>query len=252
MFLVKKLVSRLIFPMPLSLELIFVGLYLLWFTRRQRAGRILVTVGALLLTAFSYFFVGNGLIRPLEHRQPPFALAVHADSSLPAVRFIVVLGARANRDPAVPITSRVSGDLMIRLVEALRLHREFPSSKLILSGYNGSAEGLTGVAEALGVSPAQIIATPDPRDTEEEAHHVAQIVARWPFILVTSAAHMPRALGLFRALGLDPLPAPTDYLAPRVPLGFDDAFPNPASLYESQGALYEYLGLAWAKLRGRL
>jgi len=252
MFLLKKLISRLLFPMPLSLELIFVGLYLLWFTRRQRAGKVLVTIGALLLTGASYFFVANGLIRPLEHRYPPFTVASGADASRPAVRFIVVLGARANRDPAVPISSRVSGDLMVRLVEALRLHREFPGSTLILSGYNGSAEALTGVAEALGVSPQEIIPTPEPRDTEEEARRVAQIVDRSPFILVTSATHMPRALGLFRKLGMDPLPAPTDYLAPRTPLGFDDAFPSPFNLHESEGAIYEYLGLAWAKLRRKI
>ena len=238
--------------MPVSLELIFLGLYLLWFTRRQRAGKVLVTLGACLLTLCSYFFVANGLIRPLEHRVPPFEMSRHADLSRDSVRFIVVLGARATRDPAVPVSSLVSGDLMERLVEGLRLHREFPGSKLIVSGYHGSAEGLASVAEALGVSSGEIIPIPEARDTEDEARRIGQIAAGSRFVLVTSAAHMPRALGLFRKVGTDPLPAPTDYVAPRSPLDFDDVFPDPVKLAESQGAIYEYLGLAWAKMRGKM
>jgi uncharacterized SAM-binding protein YcdF (DUF218 family) len=141
---------------------------------------------------------------------------------------------------------------MERLVEGLRLHREFPGSKLIVSGYHGSAEGLASVAEELGVSPQEIIPIPEARDTEDEAHRIGQIAGGSRFILVTSAAHMPRALGLFRKLGLNPLPAPTDYIAPRSPLDFDDVFPSPEKLAESQSAVYEYLGQAWAKLRGKM
>ena len=53
MFLLKKIVSRFLFPLPLSLEFLILGLFLLWFTRRQRAGKALVTCGVVLLLGFS-------------------------------------------------------------------------------------------------------------------------------------------------------------------------------------------------------
>ncbi len=252
MFILKKIVSRFLFPLPLSLEILLVGLYLLWFTRKQRAGKALVTSGTLLLAGLSYFFTANGLLRQLEHRYPPFVLASHAEVSTPGGCFIVVLGGYANYDPAVPTTSRISGAQMVHLAEGLRLHRELPSSKLILSGYAGSADGMSKVAQALGVSRQDILEVTEPRDTEEETRRIAPLVGQSPFILVTSAAHMPRAMGLFRKLGMAPLAAPTDYLAPQHVLEPDDLFPNAYELFKSQIAFYEYLGLAWAELRDKI
>ncbi|MGD1103403.1 MAG: envelope biogenesis factor ElyC, partial [Terriglobia bacterium] len=83
MFLLKKIVSRFLFPLPLSLEFLFVGLFLLWFTRRQRAGKALVTCGALLLVGLSNIFTSNALLRPLEQRYPPLVVA-HIGAGAPA------------------------------------------------------------------------------------------------------------------------------------------------------------------------
>jgi uncharacterized SAM-binding protein YcdF (DUF218 family) len=250
MFLLKKIVSRFLFPLPLSLEIIFVGLYLLWFTRKQRLGKVLVTFGTLLLTGLSYFFTANGILRPLEHRYPALVMASHVE--IPTPCFIAVLGGYANYDPRVPVTSRISPDQMARLAEGLRLHRELPGSRLILSGNAGSAEGMSMVAQALDVSPQDIILLSQPRDTEDEARHIAPLVGRSLFILVTSASHMPRAVALFTKLGLQPLPAPTDYLAPQHAIESDNIFPSAFELYKSQTAVYEYLGLAWARLRAKI
>jgi uncharacterized SAM-binding protein YcdF (DUF218 family) len=251
MFLMKKIVSRFLFPLPLSLEFLIVGLFLLWFTRRQRAGKALVTCGALLLVGLSNTFTSNALLRPLEHHYPPLAV-LHAGPGAPAAGFIVVLGGWADDDPNVPITSHISADLMVRLIEGVRLHRELPGSKLILSGGNDSAEGMARMAEALGVSAEEIVRLSEPRDTEEESQQVAPIVGPQRLILVTSASHMPRAMGLFRKRGLQPIAAPTDYLAPRHRAESDDFFPDGYQLFKSQVAFYEYLGLAWETLRGKI
>ena len=251
MFIMKKIVSRLLFPLPLSLELLLVGILLLWFTRRQRAGKALVTCAGLLLLALSNVWVSGALLRPLEHRYPPCAANLgRPDGS--AVRFIVVLGGWADSDPDVPITSHVAPDLMVRLIEGVRLHREIPASKLILSGNNDSADGMTEVAEALGVNENDILKLSQPKDTEEESQQVALIVRRQPFILVTSASHEPRAMGLFQKRGLQPIAAPTDYFTARHPWEPDTFFPDGYNLYKSQVAFYEYLGLAWEKLRGKI
>ncbi len=251
MFLMKKIVSRFLFPLPLSLELLFVGLFLLWFTRRQRAGKALVTCAAMLLLGLSNLFTSNALLRPLEHRYPPLAIG-QGGAVAPDVTFIAVLGGWADDDPDVPITSHVSAELMVRLIEAVSLHREIPGSKLILSGGSDSAVGMAKIAEALGVSAKDILPLSEPRDTNEESQQIAPIVGSQRFILVTSASHMPRAMGLFRKRGLQPIAAPTDYLAPRHRLESDDFFPDGFKLFKSQIAFYEYLGLAWETVRGKL
>jgi uncharacterized SAM-binding protein YcdF (DUF218 family) len=251
MFLMKKIVSRFLFPLPLSLEFLFVGLFLLWFTRRQRAGKALVTCGAMLLVGLSNSFTSNALLRPLERRYPPLVIAPISAGG-PAVSFIAVLGGFADNDPDVPVTSHISPDLMVRLIEGVRLHREIPGSKLILSGWNDSAEGMTKMAEALGVSAEDILPLPAPRDTEQESEQIAPIVGPQRFILVTSASHLPRAMGLFRKRGLQPIAAPTDHLAPRHRLEIDDFVPDGYPLFKSQTAFYEYLGLTWETLRGKM
>ena len=252
MFFLKKIVSRLLFPLPVSLEALFVGLYLLWCTRKERAGKVLVTFGALLLVTLSHPLVSNHLLHHLEHRCPPFAATKQVEVSTPQPHFIVILGGWANNDPTVPVTSHISSGQMVRLVEGLQLHRQFRGSKVILSGYSGSAEGMSQVAQTLGVSSSELLPLPQPRDTEEEANQIGAVVGPAPFILVTSAAHMPRAFGLFRKLGRQPIAAPTDYLAPEHAFEVDDLYPNTRALAESETAIYEYLGLAWAKLRGKI
>lgn len=252
MFLMKKIVSRFLFPLPLSLELLFIGLFLLWFTRRQRTGKALVTCGAMLLLGFSNIFTSNALIRPLEQRYPPLLAVGRAGAKVPNVTFIAVLGGWADDDPNVPITSHLSPELMVRLIEGVHLHRQITGSKLILSGGNDSAGGMAKMAEALGVSAEDILPLDQPRDTEEESQQMAPIVGSRQFVLVTSASHMPRAMGLFKKRGLQPIAAPTDYLAPRHRWESDDLFPDGFNLFKSQVAVYEYLGLAWETLRGKI
>jgi uncharacterized SAM-binding protein YcdF (DUF218 family) len=250
MFLMKKIVSRFFFPVPLSLELLFAGVFLLWFTRKQRAGKALVTAGALLLLGLSNSFTSDVLLRPLEHQYPPLAVG-HIGTGTPATSFIMVLGGWADDDPTVPITSHISPHLMVRLIEGVCLQREIPGSKLILSGNNDSAQGMAVMAQALGVGSADLVRLSEPRDTEEESQQIAPLVGHHPFILVTSASHMPRAMLLFRRRSLQPLAAPTDYFTPRHRLEFDDFVPDAYKLLKAQTAFYEYLGLAYETLRAR-
>jgi uncharacterized SAM-binding protein YcdF (DUF218 family) len=251
MFLLKKVFSRFLFPIPLSLEFLLGGLVLLWFTRRQRTGKALVSVGTMLLMGLGNCFTSNALLRPLEHHFPPL-LAAPVGTGHPAVSFIVVLGGWADNDPSVPVTSHISSSLMVRLIEGVRLHQEIPSSRMVLSGSKDSAGGMAQIAGALGVKAEDILALSGPRDTEEESQQIAPIVGAQRFILVTSASHMSRAMGFFRKRGLQPIPDPTDYLAPRHRWETDDLFPDGFNLYRSQVAFYEYLGLAWETLRGKI
>jgi uncharacterized SAM-binding protein YcdF (DUF218 family) len=248
MFMLRKVISRLFFPVPLSLELLLVGLILLWLTRRQRLGKVLVTGGTFCLLVFSNSMISTALLRPLERTYPPF----DARQTRSKIQYIAVLGGLGDNDPHVPVTSHVYPDLMVRLIEAIRLHREIPGSKLILSGGHVSSGGMAEVAESLGVKQEDIHELGEPPDTEAEAYEIAPIVGSSSFILVTSASHMRRAMGLFRARKLNPIAAPTDFLAPVRGVEIDDYFPDAFKLFKSQIALYEELGFAWAKLRGKL
>ena len=72
-------------------------------------------------------------------------------------------------------------------------------------------------------------------------------------ILVTSASHMRRAVLMFQKVGLDPHPAPADH---RVMRGNQHPLlkylPSAGALQKSRRAIYEYMGLTWAKLRGHI
>jgi uncharacterized SAM-binding protein YcdF (DUF218 family) len=90
-------------------------------------------------------------------------------------------------------------------------------------------------------------------DTESEALCVAPLVGKQPFILVTEASHMPRAMALFRKQGAHPIADPMGYYTrPGQAFSPPELFPDGEELRGSQRAVYEYLGLAWAKLRGKI
>ena len=72
----------LLFPALFSLELLLLGVCLLWFTKRQKTGRILVTVGTVLLALLSHGGVGNLLLAPLEHQSPAWQASASGNAAL--------------------------------------------------------------------------------------------------------------------------------------------------------------------------
>ena len=96
-----------------------------------------------------------------------------------------------------------------------------------------------------------MVIEPRPKSTAQEAEYLGPILADHRFALVTSATHMPRALAIFRARGLDPIAAPTGHLA-KTRQGVDvfGLVPAEQSLMRTKAAWYEFLGRVWAKLRG--
>ncbi len=262
MFLFKKIAGPFFYPLSICLEILILGLVLLWFTRRQRAGKIVVTLGTILLLLFSSDQFSNLLLRPLEYRYPPVTDVSPGESgtqnTFTSIKWIVVLSGGKISDPDIPVASQLFSASLIRLVESIQLHRELRGSKLILSGggvLSSVSEGnvLAQVAQALGVNPQELIAETESRDTEDQALNIKQIVGQDRFILVTSAAHMPRALALFRKQGLQPLPYPVGHLAiGRNVINLVSFFPYAENLSKSQVAIYESLGLIWSKLRGQL
>jgi uncharacterized SAM-binding protein YcdF (DUF218 family) len=231
--------------------ILLLGLILLWFTRKQKAGKIVVTLGMGFLFVFSCSFGSESLLRPLEHKYPPLITS----EGLSSVSWVVVLGGGHTLDPRLPVTSQISNVGLSRLVEGIRIFRGFHGSKLILSGGSvfekvSNAEIMAGVAKAIGIKEEDILLETTSRDTAEEARAIKQWVGDDQFIMVTSASHMPRAMALFRNLGMKPIPAPTDFLLKEI--GATHAvylFPNASELCKTERAFYEYMGLIWTRLQ---
>ncbi|MBU0653531.1 MAG: YdcF family protein [Gammaproteobacteria bacterium] len=254
MFLFKKLFSSMVMPLSLTLLLFLFGLLLLWFTRRQKTGKVLVTAGMLLLLAQVYGWGFEPALKSLEREIPP-VVTVPADAGY---RWVVVLGGGTYSDKEIPLHSRLGKDSLARLVEGVRLYRQIPGAKLLLSGgkvfgFGSDAESMHNLALQLGVNPADMVLDVESQDTETQAVIVRQMVGSDPVLLVTSASHMSRATGLFRKAGVQVLPAPAHYLAQsNSTFSPTDIFPSTDGFTEAQRVAYEWMGIVWAKLRGRL
>ncbi len=164
------------------------------------------------------------------------------------------MGAGQFFEKKVPKSNYLPSPAVYRLIEGIRVYKKNPGSKLIFSGYGGfnrvsSAEVMAEIAEMLGIPKKDIIQEPDPKDTHDEAVAIHKIVNDEPFVLVTSAAHMKRSVLLFKKQGMDPIPAPTDYLA-RKQFNFQIPMPGSGGFRKVESAIHEYLGIIWAKIRG--
>ena len=254
MFLFKKIVAPLFFPLSVCLEIFLVGIFLLWFTRRQKTGKILVTIGVVVFAALSYGVASEMLLRPLEYKYPPMTDV----ASVLGIEWVVVLSGGSSSDAHLPITGQLSHASLVRLVEGIRIHRKLPESKLILSGggaFNTVAEAkkMADVAVVLGVDSKDLILESESKDTKDQARLIHKIVRDNRFVLVTSASHMPRSMALFEKRGMRPIPAPIGHrVKERQKITPAMFFPSAGRIEKVERAFYEYLGLAWARLRRQI
>lgn len=248
-FTLKKVIGGLLMPLPFLLLLMALALILLWFTRWQRAGKGLFTLSWLILLLFSLQPVADRLLAPIEQRYP-------TRQQNDGVAWIVVLGGGYTWNEAWAPSSNLFANSLPRVTEAVRLWRTFPDARLIFTGAAAAGNPVTTaaagarVAESLGVPQKNIVTLGTARDTQEEAQSVLKVVGQQPFILLTSASHLPRAMRLFRQAGMQPLPAPANQMAIASPLNpWEKIFPSPVWLMHSQTAIYETLGSLWQILR---
>jgi len=214
---------------------------------RRRAGvaRWLFASAAMVAYLGASPLVGDALIGPLERAYPPFREA----EPLPAVGYIVVLGGGYTPRDSVPITAALSPTALARVVEAIRLMRALGAAKLLVSGgappgLGRSALGYAELARDLGVPESSLVIRDEPQNTAAEARTVRRTLGDAPFILVTSAAHMPRAMRLMQLAGTRPIPAPTGQLVADPSFQWIKLVPSSGGLREVESALHEYVGLA--------
>lgn len=117
MFMLKKIIAAILMPLPLALIIAGLGLYLLWFTKRQRLGKLAATTGVLMIVLFSSTPVSNLIISPLENHHPTFN-----DDKVP-VNYVVVLDNGHKSDERLPVTSQINLTSLARLMEGIRIYR---------------------------------------------------------------------------------------------------------------------------------
>lgn len=256
-FYLSKTLGDLAIPSNFITLLILVGLLAAWRGRFMRAGRRLVAAGVVLLLVVGYLPVGTALLVPLENRFPRW------DDTRGPPTGVVVLGGVVNT-----YISATRGEISLntsanRLIAAVTLYRRYPDMRIVFAGGNSNLifKGLSEAPyaarflESLGVPTSQIAIDRISRNTAENAVNSRNIAAPKPgerWLLITSAAHMPRAIGLFREAGFPVEAYPVDYrtggwrdlkaLPPLSPL---------SGLYRLDVAVHEWEGLIVDWVTGR-
>jgi uncharacterized SAM-binding protein YcdF (DUF218 family) len=236
-FAAKKALSALLCPVGMCLVLLFAALF---FWRRASKGRLsawLVFLAATWLLIAALPITGFFLMRPLEDMAG--SLADPEELKRLGVQYILVLGGGGPAD--------------WRVVEGIRLFRHLPNTRLILSGgREDQVESISTFPLEMGVSKQDMIIETKAFDTADEARVFGEIVGKTPFALVTSAYHIPRAMRLLRTAGLNPIPAPCEYRAKKLPALPTSLLPSADALLTTQLAIHEYLGIAWLTAKERL
>ena len=261
MFPIKKLLSALVQPCSLLLAVMALGLLILHFTKRQRTAKAMLFAGIALMALLSLGPVARVLVRPLEASYPPLLTEATQASTIlpdgsPAPRWVVVLGGGHAESRSLAPIDQLSAPSLVRLAEAIRLQRLLPESKLLLSGgSNGrattEAQVLAAAGTSLGAPQDRMVLESQSWDTIDEVRALRALLGKERFVVVTSATHLPRAMDMFKKAGMNPIAAPTDYLALHEASGIVDWIPHAGAGFVIERALHEYLGLFWAKLSGQ-
>jgi uncharacterized SAM-binding protein YcdF (DUF218 family) len=227
---------------------------LLW-SRRWRRGRLLVTLIGVALGLLILLPVEVWLNESLEDRFP-------ANPPLPAhVDGIIILGGAVDPHLSVARGQLVLTSAGARLVEGARLARLHPEAKVVFAGGAGDpfrpsqaeAPVAAGALEEFGVAKDRLLLDDASRNTFENAvfaQRLAMPAKGSTWVLVTSARHMPRAMGVFRAVGWPVVAWPVDYSTDGEGRWLS-ADPLGLRLTRLTEALHEWIGLAFYRLTGR-
>jgi uncharacterized SAM-binding protein YcdF (DUF218 family) len=253
-FILSKTISLLLLPSNLIVLIGLAGLSLL-ATRYRRAGRCLASVSVTLLLICGLFPIGPLLTHVLESRFPPW------DSSRGAPDGIVVLGGaispNLSQDHGTPIVGGDAG----RIIAIAKLARAFPNARIIYTSGDASllgdepdeAQFLLPLLDDFGIARDRVTLERRSRNTAENAAFSKAIAKPEPgerWLLVTSAQHMPRAIGCFRQAGFPVEAYPVAWhtgtaidLWPGLQIG--------GHLAWLDSAMHEWIGLVVYRMTGR-
>jgi uncharacterized SAM-binding protein YcdF (DUF218 family) len=254
-FILAKILGFFALPSNILISLGLIGIVLM-ATRHARAGRRLAVTALILIAIAGLSPLGNALILPLEERFPPW------DSTRGAPTGIISLGGALDTVVSQPRGEVALNEAAERITAIAELARRYPDARIVFSGGSGRIiyDGVTEASlaarlfESFGIASERITLEDKSRDTDENARFTKELDQpkasdRW--LLVTSAHHMPRSIGVFRAAGF-PLEAfPVDYRT-RGAADLLRPFSNGGDgLRRTDTATREWVGLVAYRLTGR-
>ncbi len=221
----------------------------------QRLSRNLLAACTLLLVTIAAFPVGEWLIAPLENRFP-------ANAALPAqADGIIVLGGAIEPEKSEIWGQTEIGNASERLFSLVYMSELYPEAQVVFTGGNGSlmeqeykaADYARFLFDQLGLSDRAILYESESRNTVENAINSKTLVNPQPgqnWILVTSAFHMARSIGVFCAADWPVFAYPVDHYSQtgnllRLNFNFSD------NLAVLRRAMREWVGLIAYRVTGR-
>jgi uncharacterized SAM-binding protein YcdF (DUF218 family) len=231
-----------------------IGVALLW-TRHAAVGRRLLVGSFVALSICGVTPLGKLMLMPLEERYPPWSPTQEAPSG------IIVLGGGINPDISAARGVAVSDIGIDRVIAAARLARRYPHARII---YTGGSANLVGsdareadfavqVLTDLGISPERVEVERNSRNTVENAVFTKTLASPKPgerWLLITSASHMPRSIGLFCKVGFDVEPVPTGWRTSE-PVSLFEFGSFVGGLTLTNIATREWIGLGAAWITGK-
>jgi len=252
-FVASKLFWAVLRPNTLALAFCVLGLVLVW--RGRRWGRWPLAIGLGWYVAVFVLPVAAWLSLPLESRFVRPA-APPAD-----VTGIIVLGGAVEQDLTAAHGIPALNGAAERMTEGVALALRYPQARLVFTG-GSSAVVPGGPSESdtarrlftdLGLPASRLVFEEISRNTWENAEFTHRLLQPRPgetWLLVTSASHMPRAMGCFRAAGWNIIPWPVNFTTGASPSLWWN-WPFPTRLNQAETALREYVGLVVYWLTGR-
>jgi uncharacterized SAM-binding protein YcdF (DUF218 family) len=255
-FALSKTIGIMLLPSNFLIGIGVAGLLLLP-TRLARLGRKLMIASIVLLAICGFSPLGNLLLYPLESRFPPW------DAARGAPDGIVVLGGSIDPEISVAHGGAAFRGSVGRLIAAAELAHRYPNARILFSGGNANllsddrakeADYAIALFEGLGITKERLMMERRSRNTLENAEFSKAMAApksgeRW--LLVTSAYHMPRSIGIFRKVGFAVEPVPVDWLTgSRSDLLTFSVVAN-EGLIRVETAMREWMGLTAYWISGR-
>jgi len=188
----------------------FIGLALLW-GQRKKWGKRFLGISVFGFIFFAIVPIGLWTFEQLENRFPKIN-TISSDT-----KGIILLGGPFDIPTSLERGERAYNLTLGRFIQCIGLAKEYPYLQLTFTGNEFEMENAKQEFKVLGLDPSQIQFAESAKDTKENAMKMATLLDPQPnekWILVTSAYHMPRSVGLFRKAGFNVIPYPVDYHAP--------------------------------------
>jgi uncharacterized SAM-binding protein YcdF (DUF218 family) len=234
-------------PSGFGTALFLAGLGALVFRRTRSMAFPLVAGAATVLVVFSNGLTASLLSSPLEYSYP----ALRDPQLRQEAKLIAVLTAYAADDADMSLSGKLNASAAFRVLEAANLWAARPDCVVVVSGSAIAADIMARQLRSLGIPDRALIVDGDSDNTAASAVYLSRLAGDRSLFLVTSAGHMPRAVGVFRKRGMNPIPAPTDYQLPR--LARHASWTTSAThLQASDFAIHEYVAIVWYRLTNRI